>query len=86
MQGSMRERSPGRWELRVFLGNDPVTGKKQYVSRIVMGGKRLASSELARLVAAEPGDVKPQRRGQAKMTLSELIDEHIERPNPHDLR
>jgi integrase len=76
----MRERSPGRWELRVFLGNDPVTGKKQYVSRIVMGGKRLASSELARLVAAEPGDVKPQRRGQAKMTLSELIDEHIEHP------
>lgn len=75
----MRERSPGRWELRVFLGSDPDTGKKQYVSRIVMGGKRLASSELARLVAAEPGDVKPQRRGQAKMTLSELIDEHIER-------
>jgi hypothetical protein len=34
-------------------GHDPVTGKKQYVSRIVMGGKRFASSELARLVAAE---------------------------------
>jgi len=32
----------------------PVTDKKQYVSRIVMGGKRLASSELATLEAAEP--------------------------------
>ncbi|MEP6665456.1 MAG: hypothetical protein ABJA81_03310 [Nocardioidaceae bacterium] len=49
----------------MFLGNDPVTGKKQYVSRIVIGGKRLASSELARLVAPEPGERTFQPTAQA---------------------
>jgi len=31
----MRELSSQRWELRVFAGNDPLTGKKRYVSRVV---------------------------------------------------
>ena len=75
----MREKSPGRWELRVFLGEDPVTGKKRYLSRTVVGGKRVASSELAKLVAAEPGGEMSRRRAQAKMSLSDLVEQHIER-------
>jgi hypothetical protein len=47
----MRERSPGCWELRVFVGQDPVSGKLRYVSRTLRGGKRAMSSELAKLVA-----------------------------------
>lgn len=30
MRGSMRERSPGYWQLRVYEGTDPVSGKKRY--------------------------------------------------------
>jgi len=52
MRGSMRELSSQRWELRVFAGNDPLTGKKRYVSRVVRGSKREAQSALARLVSA----------------------------------
>lgn len=47
----MRERSPGRWQLNVYLGRDPVTGKKKYRSTTVEGGKRVAQRELARLIA-----------------------------------
>ena len=79
MRGSMRERSPGCWELRVFVGQDPVTGKLRYVSRTLRGGKRAASSELAKLVATLPTEQPQKRRAQAKMSLSDLIDAHIDR-------
>ena len=38
----MRQRRPGVWEVRVFLGRDPVTRKKRQVSRTVKGTKREA--------------------------------------------
>ena len=79
MRGSMRERSPGVWELRVFLGEDRVTGNKRYLSRTVRGGKRLATTTLARLVAADDTPSNRRRLAPAKLTLAELIDAHIER-------
>ena len=36
MKGFMRQRGDA-WELRVYLGRDPVTGKQRYASR--HGGK-----------------------------------------------
>lgn len=50
MKGSMRKRGDS-WELRVFVGRDPVTQRDRYVTRSVRGGKRLAQRELAALVA-----------------------------------
>ena len=41
MKGFMRQRGVS-WELRVFLGHDPLTGKKRYATRTVRGGKREA--------------------------------------------
>ncbi len=41
MKGFMRQRGSA-WELRVFLGYDPVTGKQRYAQRTVRGGKREA--------------------------------------------
>ena len=38
----MREGRPGVWQLRVYLGVDPVSGKKRYAGRSVGGGKREA--------------------------------------------
>ena len=46
MKGYMRQRG-GSWELRVYLGRDPLTGKKRYSSRTFRGGKREAQSALA---------------------------------------
>lgn len=77
MRGSMRERRPGYWQLRVFEGTDPLTGKKRYRTRYVRGGKRAASKELTRLVAeVDGGGVAP-----AAKTVAALLEEwlaHIE--------
>ena len=55
MKGFMRQRGDA-WELRVYLGSDPVTGKQRYASRTVRGGKRAAQRVLAEMVTeAERG-------------------------------
>lgn len=49
MAGSVRERRPGVWELRPYLGRDPLTGKKWYGSRVVKAtGKRDAQAQCDR--------------------------------------
>lgn len=48
--GSMREKTPGVWELRVALDPDPVTGARRRVSRSFRGTKREAQKALAGLV------------------------------------
>lgn len=50
MAGSMRERSPGVWELRVYVGVEG--GRKRWVSRTHRGDARSADVALARLVVA----------------------------------
>jgi integrase len=51
----MRKRGES-WELRVFLGYDPVTGKQRYTTRTVRTGKREAQRALAEMVVeAERG-------------------------------
>jgi hypothetical protein len=56
--GTMREKAPGRWDLRVFVGKDTVTGKPKQISRVYIAprrepgaGKREAAKQLAALVA-----------------------------------
>ncbi len=46
----MRPRGKESWELRVFVGRDPDTDRKQYMTRTVRGTKKEAGRELARLV------------------------------------
>lgn len=77
MRGSMRERSPGNWQLRVFEGTDPVSGKKRYRTRAFRGGKREASRELARLVAEVDGGVSTPTRKNVGTLLDEWLA-HIE--------
>ena len=56
MAGSIRQRGRESWELRVFVGRDPVTDKKQYATKTFRGTRREAERELARLVVqAEDG-------------------------------
>ncbi len=77
MKGSMREKRPGYWELRVFSGVDPLTGRKQYRTRTFRGTKRQAQSALAALVTEVDGGVVQPK----KITVAELLQvwlEHIE--------
>jgi integrase len=46
----MRRRGPS-WELRVYLGRDPVSGKKRYATRSVRGSKQGADRVLRDMVA-----------------------------------
>ena len=58
MPGSIRERQPNVWELRVFLGRD-ANGKVRHGYQTFRGGKRAAERELSRLVAAAEDEPVP---------------------------
>ena len=51
MPGSMRQRGENSWNLRVYAGRDPITGRKFSIERTVRGNKREASKVLAAMVA-----------------------------------
>jgi hypothetical protein len=73
MKGFMRQRGAS-WELRVFLGRDPVTGKKRYATKTVRGGKREAQSALAVMIAeAERGSM-----ARTTATVGELLNTWFE--------
>jgi integrase len=66
----LREKSPGRWELRVPLSTDPITGARRQASETFHGTKREAQRELARLVAqADAGG-----RATGRVTFAQLLD------------
>lgn len=49
MAGSVREVRPSVWEMRVYVGRDPLTGKKRWVSKHVRAmGKRAAQAQCDR--------------------------------------
>ena len=77
MRGFMRQRGSS-WELRVFLGDDPTTGKKQYATKTVRGGKRQAQLALAEMVthAAEG------RLSVSKATVGALLEEWFAKVSP----
>lgn len=68
--GSMRERQPGRWELRVYAGRDP-DGRKRWISRTHRGGKRSAAKALTDL-EAQLAQAPPQQG----MTVGRLLDRY----------
>jgi integrase len=49
MSGSLRQRSPGTWELKFESGADPATGKRKTVYRTFRGTKRQAEARLVEL-------------------------------------
>ena len=72
--GTMRERSPGRWQLRVFAGSDPLTGKPRQVARTFIGGERAAAKALAALVA----EVESGKFDRTTATVGQLLDRWLE--------
>jgi integrase len=73
MKGFMRRRGDA-WELRVYLGVDPVSGKQRYASTTVRAGKREAQRVLAAMVVdADRGAI-----ARTSATLGQLLDEWLE--------
>lgn len=68
MRGSLDERSPGVWRLRVFVGRD-VNGRAVHRTRTFRGGKRAAETALAKFVAA----VNPGAAADAPATVADLL-------------
>ncbi len=69
LQGSMRQRGEGSWELRVYLGRDPLTAEKRWKYKTFKGGKREAQRALAGMVADADGSGFAPASG----TVSELL-------------
>lgn len=69
----MRRRGDS-WQLRVYLGRDPLTGEKRWTSKTVKGGKREAQRALAAMVAAADGNEVASASG----TVGELLDRWFE--------
>ena len=51
-EGSIRQRSPGSWELKFEAGHDPIIGKRRTKFKTVRGTKRDAQRELRALMKA----------------------------------
>jgi integrase len=79
MPGSIRERSPGVWQLRVFVGRDEL-GKPKHQTRTVRGGKRVAERELARFLT-EMSDGKVSKPGTE--TVGEFLDRWLAQVSSH---
>jgi integrase len=76
MAGSMRQRGPGTWELRVYLGLDPDTRRRRYATRTVHGTRRAATVALAELV--EDAAYSRLRAG----TLGQLLEQWMATASP----
>ena len=71
MQGSIRQKTADRWQVRVSLGRDPTTGRYRYIAREVRGTKRTAQRAAAELV----NEVEHGLHGhRGPHTLAELIE------------
>lgn len=70
MTGSIRQRGTNSWELRVYGGTDPITGRRRWHTRTVRGSRTEAQSELVNLAAV--ANVAPAVG--ARVTLAELLE------------
>jgi integrase len=73
MKGYIRQRGAA-WELRVFLGYDPVTRKQLYAYRTVHGGKRDAQRMLAEMIT----EVDKGLVARTNATVKDLLEAWFE--------
>ncbi|MGD9529582.1 tyrosine-type recombinase/integrase [Pseudonocardia sp.] len=78
--GSLRERRPGVWELRVALGPDLVSGRSLVRSVTVHGDRDDAHAALARW-AARAEVVRAGRRAAPGVTVADLLDRWVVAPH-----
>ena len=78
MLGSIRQKGPDRWQVRVSLGRDAATGRYQYLAREVRGTKRDAQKFAAKLVAEVERGLHRHSEHYSVAELLERWMEHIE--------
>lgn len=63
MNGHIRPRGPGRWQIVIELARDPETGRRRQIYRSFAGSKRAANERLRELLlSAQGGDTaRPER-------------------------
>ena len=74
VRGSKRQIKSGVWELRVSLGYDPATGKRQQISKTFYGGARAADASLRDLVDRNA----PGRSDGVGVTVNHLLDRWLD--------
>ena len=79
MRGTIEERAPGVWRLRVVVGYRP-DGQPRQASRTVRGTRRTAQSELAKFVAEAERDEAPL---VGNMTVAAYLDRWMEHIRAH---
>jgi integrase len=70
MRGTKRRRREGVWELRVYVGRDPATGKHRQVSKTFYGGARAAEDALRELIDKQA----PSRSDGLGASFGQLLD------------
>lgn len=79
MRGTITETRPGVWRLRVVVGYRP-DGQPRQASRTVHGPRRVAQSELAKLVAQVENDNAPM---VGAMTLAAYLERWMDHVRAH---
>lgn len=79
MSGHVRERSPGRWELRLYLGRDPLSGRKRYETKTVAAGAKIEAQYALHEWAKEVAEVGVSDA----MTFGELLDKWFAVASPY---
>lgn len=74
MKGTMTERAPRTWRLRVYIGDDPLTGRPRQATRTFKGTKKHASTALAEFVAECANGLAPT---VGAPTVSAYLDQWI---------
>lgn len=71
--GTLRERKPGTWELRVFVGRDPVTGRPRQASRTVRATSKTVNRELAKFIV----DLGDRAHPATNATVAQVLEEWL---------
>lgn len=74
MNGTIRSKKAGVWELVFDVGRDPLTNRRRQRSRTFKGTKRAAERELRRLVT----DVEKGRMTGGEMVMAELFEKWLD--------
>lgn len=79
--GTMRERRPGVWEIRVVVGVDPLSGASVQRSFTVHGDSDRAEARRSELVAAHAVHRRSVASQAARMSVGELLDSFVHAPS-----
>src|SRR5690242_12612591 len=80
-RGSIKQRSPGSWRIRVAVGRDPATGKLHQRSETFRGNRHDAETRMAQMVLdAAGGTLGPA----TNLTLADFLERWLrDHAEPH---